>query len=60
MGNKLDNIAKEISDLAGMPNDDSYFEACILVAEDLYELNHNEAYEVAEIIQDKYLKYVIG
>lgn len=56
----LNKIAKEISELAGMPNDESYFEACILVAKDLYELNDDEAYEVAEIIQNKYLTYVIG
>lgn len=55
----LDKIAKEISDLAGMPNDESYFEACELVAKDLYDLNDDDAYEVAEIIQEKYLEYVI-
>lgn len=55
---KLELIAKEISELADMPNDESYFEACTLVARDLYELNDDEAYEVAEIIQDKYLEYV--
>ena len=56
---KLDKIAKEISDLADMPNDESYFEACELVAKNLYNLNDDDAYEVAEIIQKKYLKYII-
>ena len=55
----LDKIAKEISELDGMPNDESYFETCELVAKDLYDLNDDDAYEVAEIIQNKYLEYVI-
>ena len=54
----LDNIAKEISQLENMPNDETYHEACILVAQDLYDLDFNTAYEVADIIQDKYLEIV--
>ena len=56
MSDKLDIIAKEISQLADMPNDETYHEACILVAESLYELDYDSAYEVAEIIQKKYLR----
>lgn len=52
---ELDLIAKEISTLEDMPNDETYHEACILVAEDLYDLDYDTAYEVADIIQNKYL-----
>ena len=52
----LDKIAKDISKLENMPNDEEYFNTCILVAEDLYNLNHDDAYTVANIIQEKYLE----
>lgn len=55
MKNNLDTIAKDISELADMPNDETYYEACILVAEDLYDLDYENACEVADIIQNKYL-----
>ena len=52
----LDKIAKDISELdfSDVPDDD-YFEACCLVGEDLYGASWDEAYEIAEIIQEKYL-----
>ena len=56
MNKTLDTMAKEISELGNMPDDDTYFEACILVAQDFYDLDFETAYQVAEIIQDKYLK----
>ena len=52
----LQKIAKEISELENMPCNDSYYESCILVAEDLYELNYESAIKVANIIQEKYLE----
>lgn len=56
MGNiNLNTIAKEISELEAMPYDDTYYEACVLVAEDLYDLDNDTAMQVADIIQDKYL-----
>ena len=51
----LNNIAKQISELEDMPNDETYYEACVLVAESLYELDYESAYKVADIIQNKYL-----
>lgn len=57
MNKKLDTIAKDISELENMPNDETYYEACVLVAEDLYDLDYENACEVADIIQDKYLNY---
>lgn len=53
---KLKKIAKEISELENMPYDDSYYKSCILVAEDLYELDYESAIKVANIIQEKYLE----
>ena len=58
MNKQLNTMAKEISELDSMPNDDTYFEACILVAQDFYDLDFETAYQVAEIIQDKYLEVV--
>lgn len=54
----LNRIAIEISELDDMPNDDSYYEACVLVAEDLYDLDYDNACKVADIIQDKYLEVI--
>ena len=51
----LDKIAKDISQLEAMPEDDSYFKACYLVALNVYELDDKNATKVAEIIQEKYL-----
>lgn len=51
----LDKIAKDISELEAMPQDESYFEACYLVALNVYELDDEDATRVAEIIQEKYL-----
>lgn len=53
--NNLDKIAKDISELEGMPYDEEYYNACIDVAEDVWELSHNDAIKVADIIQEKYL-----
>lgn len=53
--NNLDTIAKDISELEDMPYDDTFYEACILVAEDLYDLDYDTAIKVADIIQEKYL-----
>ena len=55
--NNLDTIAKDISKLADMPNDETYYEACVLVAENLYDLDYENACKVADIIQNKYLSY---
>ena len=55
MENKLNYIAKEISQLENMPNNETYYEACVLVAEDLYDLDYENACKVADIIQEKYL-----
>lgn len=52
----LDKIAKDISELEDMPYNDSYYESCILVAEDLYKLDYESAIKVADIIQEKYLR----
>ena len=57
MNLNLDSIAKDISELEAMPYDDTYYEACINVAEDLYDLDYETAIKVADIIQDKYLTY---
>ena len=51
----LNKIAREISELENMPKNEEYFEACVLIAENLYNLNYNDAYTVAEIIQNNYL-----
>ena len=51
----LNEMAKQISELEDMPNNDSYFEACCLVAIDLYNLDYETATKVANIIQEKYL-----
>ena len=51
----LDEIAKDISELEDMPNDDKYYEACCLVAMDLYDLDYETAHKVADIIQERYL-----
>ena len=48
---RLNNIAKEINQLEGMPYDERYYKSCVKVAEDLYGLNYDEAVEVADIIQ---------
>ena len=55
MKTDLNKIAKEISELESMPNDETYHESCMLVAQDLYGLDWDSSYEVAEIIQNKYL-----
>lgn len=52
---KLTQIAKEISQLEDMPNDDSFYEVSIYVAMDLYNLDDDTATKVADIIQDKFL-----
>lgn len=52
---ELDTIAKEISELDEMPFDDTFYEVCVEVAEDLYNLDYENAIKVADIIQDKYL-----
>lgn len=52
----LQKIAKEISELEDMPYNDSYYESCVLVAEDLYELDYEYAIKVADIIQERYLE----
>lgn len=51
----LNEIAKSISELESMPEDDSYYEVCIDVGMDLYELTYDNAIKVADIIQDKQL-----
>lgn len=51
----VEEIAKSISQLENMPEDDRFFESCVLVAENVYELDEETAYKVAEIIQEKYL-----
>lgn len=51
----IDKIAKEISDFENMPNDDSYYEACVLVAENVYKLDEDTAIKVADRIQEVYL-----
>ena len=51
----LDSIAKNISELEDMPYDETFYEACVLVAQDLYKLDYNIATKVADIIQEKYL-----
>lgn len=51
----LNQIAKSISELESMPEDDSYYEACIDVGMDLYELTYEDAIKVADIIQKKEL-----
>lgn len=51
----LNQIAKSISQLESMPEDDSYYEVCIDVGMDLYGLTYNDAIKVADIIQDKQL-----
>lgn len=53
--NNLDTIAKEISKLEDMPYDDTFYEACVLVAQDLYNLDYYTAIKVSDIIQEKYL-----
>ena len=55
MERNLDKIAKDISELEAMPYDDTYYEACVNVAEDLYNLDYETAIKVADIIQEKYL-----
>lgn len=52
---RLNKIAKEISELEDMPNDERFYESCYLVAKNLYELNEKDATEVADIIQKKYI-----
>ena len=54
--NNKDKIAKDISELEDMPNDDTYYEACILVAENVYGLNYATACEISDIIQNEYLR----
>ena len=51
----LDEIAKSISELEDMPNNEDFYEACLLVAENVWELNEEDAIKVADIIQEKYL-----
>lgn len=55
--NKLNKIAKEISMLENMPIEArEYYESCILVAQDLYDLDFINAQIVADIIQKKYIE----
>ena len=55
--NKLNKIAKEISMLENMPIEaKEYYESCVLVAQDLYELDFINAQIVADIIQEKYIE----
>lgn len=55
--NKLEKIAKEISMLENMPIEaKEYYESCILVAQDLYDLDFINAQIVADIIQNKYIE----
>ena len=55
--NKLNKIAKEISMLENMPIEaKEYYESCILVAQDLYDLDFINAQIVADIIQKKYIE----
>ena len=51
----LNEMAKVISELEAMPEDDTYYEACYLVAMDFYDLDEDTACKVADIIQEKYL-----
>ena len=48
-------IAKDISELEDMPNDERFYESCILVAENVYNMSHEDAREIADIIQENYL-----
>lgn len=49
-------IAKDISELEDMPNEAKEFrESCILVAQDLYDLDYEGACKVADIIQENYI-----
>ena len=49
-------IAKDISELEDMPNEAKEFrESCILIAQDLYDLDYESACEIAEIIQENYI-----
>lgn len=55
--NKLNKIAKEISMLENMPIEArEYYESCILVAQDIYNLDFINAQIVADIIQKKYIE----
>lgn len=51
----LNEIAEEINELdfSGV-SDDDFDEACYLVAQDLFELNDEEARKVVDIIQEKF------
>ena len=52
----LNEIAKSISELESMPEDDSYYKVCVDVGMDLYELTYDDAIKIADIIQEKYLQ----
>lgn len=43
--------AHTISDFEDMPYDDSFYEACYLVARNVYDYNEEEATEIADYIQ---------
>lgn len=52
----LKQIAKDISEFEDMPNEAREFrESCILVAENVYNLDYETACKVADIIQEEYL-----
>lgn len=55
----LDKIAKDIAtmDFSEVPVDDTY-ESCCSLAENLYGADMQEAYEIADIIEEKYIHLI--
>lgn len=48
----LKEIAKEVASLEYDGFDDDYMESCFYVAQDLYDLNEQDAHKVCKLIEE--------